>query len=72
MKLLRDFVWLRALRRLRAGRAAAARRPYTVTVPAPLAAPAGQVVELRRHAEAHPPQASRGSLSTPLARAVNQ
>jgi len=38
MKLLRDFVFPRVLRRLRAGRRAPVRRSYTVTVPAPLAA----------------------------------
>jgi hypothetical protein len=36
MKLLRDSLLLRAVRRLLAGRRDAVRRSYTVTVPAPL------------------------------------
>lgn len=45
MKLLRDFVFLRVLCRLRVG-GAPMRRSYTVTVPAPLAT--DNVVELPR------------------------
>ncbi|OOG49513.1 hypothetical protein [Rhodanobacter sp. C01] len=49
MKLLRDTLLLRALRRLLAGRREAVRRPYTVTVPAPLEKIAGSnVIELHR------------------------
>jgi hypothetical protein len=36
MKLLRDSLLLRALRRLLAGRRDVVRRPYAITVPAPL------------------------------------
>jgi hypothetical protein len=49
MKLLRDTLLLRALCRLFAGRRHAVRRPYTVTVPAPLEQPSGNnVIELHR------------------------
>ncbi|GGY32880.1 hypothetical protein GCM10008098_27970 [Rhodanobacter panaciterrae] len=50
MKLLRDSLLLRALRRLLAGRRHTVRRPYTVTVPAPLerAAAGNNVIELHR------------------------
>ena len=49
MKLLRDTFLLRAVRRLLAGRRDAARRSYTVTVPAPLEQPsASNVIELHR------------------------
>ncbi|MEO8997689.1 MAG: hypothetical protein ABI227_07690 [Rhodanobacter sp.] len=54
MKLLRDSLLLRALRRLLAGRRDAVRRPYAITVPAPLESapleqPAGSnVIELIR------------------------
>ena len=50
MKLLRDTLLLRALRRLLAGRREAVRRPYTITVPAPLerAAAGSNVIELPR------------------------
>jgi hypothetical protein len=49
MKLLRDTLLLRALRRLFAGRRNAVRRPYTITVPAPLEQPsASNVIELHR------------------------
>ena len=50
MKLLRDSLLLRALRRLLAGRREAVRRSYAITVPAPLErAPAGSnVIELHR------------------------
>ena len=50
MKLLRDTLLLRALRRLLARRREAVRRPYTVTVPAPLERAAGgsNVIELPR------------------------
>ena len=44
MKLLRDTLLLRALRRLLAGRRDAVRRPYTITVPAPLEQPSGNNV----------------------------
>ncbi|HEY1588891.1 MAG TPA: hypothetical protein VGG00_04075 [Rhodanobacter sp.] len=54
MKLLRDTLLLRALRRLLAGHRDAVRRPYTVTVPAPLErAPTGNnVIELHRRTSA--------------------
>ncbi|EIL98863.1 hypothetical protein [Rhodanobacter thiooxydans] len=53
MKLLRDSVLLRTLRRLLVGRRKAVRAPYTITVPAPLERPAGSsVVELPRRADA--------------------
>lgn len=53
MKLLRDSVFLRALRRLLAGRREAARAICTVTVPAPLEQAAGSnVIELPRRADA--------------------
>ncbi|MGH8159164.1 MAG: hypothetical protein ACREPQ_13660 [Rhodanobacter sp.] len=54
MKLLRDSILLRALRRLLAGRREVVRRPYAITVPAPLErAPLEQpvgnnVIELHR------------------------
>jgi hypothetical protein len=49
MKLLRDTLLLRALCRLFAGRRNAVRRPYTVTVPAPLEQLSGNnVIELHR------------------------
>jgi hypothetical protein len=49
MKLLRDTLLLRTLCRLFAGRRNAVRRPYTVTVPAPLEQPSGSnVIELHR------------------------
>jgi hypothetical protein len=53
MKLLRDTFLLRAVRRLLAGRRDAARRSYTVTVPAPLErACASNVIELHRRTPA--------------------
>lgn len=53
MKLLRDSVLLRMLRRLLAGRREAVRATYTITVPAPLERSAGSnVVELHRRADA--------------------
>jgi hypothetical protein len=53
MKLLRDSILLRTLRRLLAGRRGAVRAPYTITVPAPLERPAASnVVELPRRADA--------------------
>lgn len=58
MKLLRESVLLRTLRRLLAGRGDAVRATYTVTVPAPLERapseqPAGSnVIELHRRAPA--------------------
>jgi hypothetical protein len=49
MKLLRNSPLLRPLRQLLAGRRAAARRAYAVTVPAPLATSAGSnVTELQQ------------------------
>jgi hypothetical protein len=49
MKLLRDTLLLRALRRFFAGRRDAVRRPYTITVPAPLEKASGSnVIELHR------------------------
>ncbi|HZX70597.1 MAG TPA: hypothetical protein VFE77_07250 [Rhodanobacter sp.] len=57
MKLLRKSLLLRPLRQLLAGRRAAARRAYAVTVPAPLAAPVGNnVTELQQRT---PPVDSR-------------
>lgn len=58
MKLLRDSLLLRALRRLLAGRRDVARRPYAVTVPAPLErTPLEQtgsnVIELHRRTPSH-------------------
>lgn len=54
MKLLRDSLLLRALRRLLAGRRNTVRRPYAVTVPAPLEqATASNVVELHRRNSSH-------------------
>ncbi|OOG65443.1 hypothetical protein B0E46_03610 [Rhodanobacter sp. B04] len=51
MKLLRDSVLLHTVRRLLAGRRGSVRAGYTVTVPAPLAKPAGSnVIELHRRA----------------------
>ncbi|MFI4957555.1 MAG: hypothetical protein ACHP7C_00125 [Lysobacterales bacterium] len=62
MKLLRDSLLLRALRRLLAGRRDVVRRPYAVTVPAPLErtpleqqATGGNVVELHRRNPSHAP-----------------
>ena len=58
MKLLREIVFLRALRQLLAGRHDVARRVYTVTVPAPLVRslveqPSGSnVIEFHRRAAA--------------------
>ena len=54
MKLLRDTLLLRALRRLLAGRREAVRRPYAITVPAPLerAAVGSNVIELSRRTPA--------------------
>jgi hypothetical protein len=50
MKLLRDSLLLRALRRLLAGRRETVRRPYAITVPAPLerASAGSNVIELHR------------------------
>jgi hypothetical protein len=50
MKLLRDTLLLRALRRLLAGRREAVRRSYAITVPAPLerTAAGSNVIELHR------------------------
>ena len=64
MKLLRDSLLLRALRRLLAGRRHAVRRPYTVTVPAPLerAAAGSNVIELHRRT---PAATSRTSTQVP-------
>ena len=54
MKLLRDSLLLRALRRLLAGRRHTVRRSYTVTVPAPLerASAGHNVIELHRRTPA--------------------
>jgi hypothetical protein len=68
MKLLRDSLLLRALRRLLAGRRHAVRRPYTVTVPAPLErapleqAAGSNVIELHRRT---PAAASRTATQVP-------
>ena len=61
MKLLHDFSLWRPLRRLLDRRHAAARRSYTVTVPAPRSQSAGKVVELR------PPERSRNARPAPAA-----
>jgi hypothetical protein len=60
MKLLRDSLLLRALRRLLPGRRDVVRRPYAVTVPAPLGraplelrAAGSNVVELHRRNPSH-------------------
>jgi hypothetical protein len=64
MKLLRDSIFLRALRRLLAGRGEVVRRPYAITVPAPLErAPLEQpgctnVIELHRRTAATGSRAS--------------
>ena len=59
MKLLRDSLLLRALRRLLAGRRDVVRRPYAVTVPAPLERTplehGSNVVELHRRNPSHAP-----------------
>ena len=75
MKLLREFFLWRSLRGLLAARRDAARRSYTVTVPAPRSQAAGNVVvELRPQARA----AERGRAARPApaampgARAANQ
>jgi len=75
MKLLRDFVFLGRLRSLAAARRGGAHRPYTVTVPAPLAAGGDNVVALRRPvADAVATRATTGSRQPlpVLARAANQ
>ena len=66
MKLLRDFFLWRALRGLLGGRREAARRSYTVTVPAPRSQSAGKVVELRPQARA----AERGRTARPAPAAM--
>lgn len=48
MKLLRDLVFFRRLRARATARRTTARRAWTITVPAPLAADGGNVVALRR------------------------
>lgn len=59
MKLLRDSLLLRALRRLLAGRRDVVRRPYAVTVPAPLERSSleqmagSNVIELHRRNPGH-------------------
>ena len=63
MKLLRDFVLFRALRRHAAARRADA-RPHTVTVPAPLATP-GDLIAERHHAAG-----AAAAHTTPLVRIV--
>jgi hypothetical protein len=61
MKLLRDSLLLRALRRLLAGRRDVVRRPYAVTVPAPLERSSleqmagSNVIELHRRNPSHAP-----------------
>jgi hypothetical protein len=76
MKLLRDFVFLGRLRSLAAARRTAEHRAYTVTVPAPLAAGAGNVVALRRPSSDGAGRrvgARAASLTSPrLARAAHQ
>jgi hypothetical protein len=64
MKLLRDTLLLRALRRLLAGRREAVRRSYAITVPAPLerAAVGNNVIELSRRT---PVTTSRASTPAP-------
>lgn len=65
MKLLRDFFLWRSLRRLLGGRRDAARRSYTVTVPAPRSQSAGKVVELRP--QARTAERGRAARSAPAA-----
>ena len=75
MKLLRDFVLLGRLRALSAARRSADQRAYTITVPAPLTADAGNVVALRRPAGAVATRrvAADAAPALPLlARAANQ
>lgn len=66
MKLLRVFFLWRPLRGLLGGRRDAARRSYTVTVPAPRNQSAGNVVELRPQARA----AERGRTARPALAAM--
>lgn len=77
MKLLRDSPLLRALRRLLAGRRDVVRRPYAVTVPAPLErspleqAAGSNVVELHRRNPGHvPAPAQDNALPSSVHRAV--
>jgi hypothetical protein len=68
MKLLRDSVLLRTLRRLLVGRRKAVRASYTITVPAPLERPVGgNVVELPRRAGAGERAASTKQARSPSA-----
>jgi len=68
MKLLRDSLLLRVLRRLLAGRRTVARHAYAVTVPAPLAKPAGHnVIELHRRtpvADSRAPAPAKADVSS--------
>ena len=77
MKLLRDSLLLRALRRLLPGRRDVVRRSYAVTVPAPLErtpreqATGSNVVELHRRNPGHAPATSQGNtLPSSVHRAV--
>jgi hypothetical protein len=74
MKLLRDSLLLRALRRLLPGRRDVVRRPYAVTVPAPLErarATGSNVVELHRRNPGHASAPARdNALPSSVHRAV--
>ena len=70
MKLLREFFLWRSLRGLLAARRDAARRCYTVTVPAPRSQTAGNVVELRPQARGRTARPAPAAL--PGARAVHR
>ncbi|HEV2680478.1 MAG TPA: hypothetical protein VGV14_08255 [Rhodanobacter sp.] len=78
MKLLRDSLLLRALRRLLAGRRNVVCRPYAVTVPAPLErtsleqqASGSNVVELHRRNPGHASAPAQGdALPSSVHRAV--
>jgi hypothetical protein len=77
MKLLRDSLLLRALRRLLAGRRDVVRRPYAITVPAPLERAALQqvagsnVIELHRRIPASTSRASTHDQAAALPSSVH-
>ena len=77
MKLLRDSLLLRALRRLLAGHRDVVRRPYVVTVPAPLERAALQqaagsnVIELHRRTPAPAGRASAPAQADALPSSVH-
>lgn len=65
MKLLRDFIRLRAAGRTLLGRRAASRRTWTVTVPAPLNKPSQTPVTLAVHQGRERPAARRQEAAAP-------